>query len=99
MSRVKYLVIKDSFFLLKTAFPYITWPTSWNGLVNLAERCSHDFKITPVHWSKPPDNWIKINSDGSALANSRMGAGGIMRNKDGDFMLAYSTPLGHGSNN
>lgn len=47
-SRVKYLVIKDSFFILKTALPYITWPTSWNELINLAERCFHDIKITPV---------------------------------------------------
>lgn len=28
-----------------------------------------------------------------------MGAGGIMKNKDGGFILAYSIPLGDSSNN
>lgn len=88
---MKYLVVKDFYFLMKTAFPHFNWPTSWNGLISLVEKCLHDIKITPVLWHKPPDDWIKLNADGSALGDGEIGVGGIMRNKEGNFLLAYSS--------
>lgn len=51
---VKFLVFRDTFFLMKIVYPYVSWPGSWNGMVDLVERFSHDIKITPVLWSKPP---------------------------------------------
>ncbi|KAK4733771.1 hypothetical protein R3W88_008032 [Solanum pinnatisectum] len=53
-----------------------------------------------VQWTKPPDKWVKVNTDGSALCNpGRIGAGGIIRNPKGELILAFSTPLGEGTNN
>ncbi|KAK4733710.1 hypothetical protein R3W88_007971 [Solanum pinnatisectum] len=56
--------------------------------------------VTTIQWIKPPDSWVKINTDGSALNNpGRIGAGGILRNQTGEFILAFSVPLGQGTNN
>ncbi|KAK4716367.1 hypothetical protein R3W88_014705 [Solanum pinnatisectum] len=53
-----------------------------------------------VEWTKPPDKWVKINTDGSALCNpGTIGAGGIIRNPNGELILAFSTLLGKGTNN
>ncbi|KAM3344039.1 hypothetical protein P3S68_026130 [Capsicum galapagoense] len=55
---------------------------------------------TPVYWSKPPSNMVKLNSDGSALTNpGKIGAGGIIRDHNRDLIYAYATPLGQGTNN
>lgn len=63
------------------------------------EKCVHDIRIIPVYWTKPPESWVKLNSNGSTLSNGSIGAGGILRNHKGEFELAYATPLGNGSNN
>ncbi|XP_042484669.1 uncharacterized protein LOC122064950 [Macadamia integrifolia] len=48
-----------------------------------------------VHWCKPPDQWIKINVDGSSLGNpGRTRVGGIVRDKNGQVCKAFSTFLG-----
>ncbi|KAK4733775.1 hypothetical protein R3W88_008036 [Solanum pinnatisectum] len=100
IARVKFLVMLDTFKLLQIAFPYITWPLEWRRLYTLIENCFHDTKITIVQWNRPPDEWVKINTDGSALNNPGIiGAGGIIRNKNGELILAFATPLGEGTNN
>lgn len=80
-------------------FLYVSWPRNWIGMVNLVESFIHDIKITPIRWSKAPNQWFELNSDGSALSNGKIGTGGVSRNKKGDLILAYSTPLDDGSNN
>ncbi|WMV41201.1 hypothetical protein MTR67_034586 [Solanum verrucosum] len=100
MTRVIYLVLKDINNLLLINSPYIKWPSKWPELIQFAGNCSHDIKITKVSWFKPPTNVVKINSDGSALDNpGKIGAGGIVRDAQGDLIYAYATPLGHGTNN
>uniref|UniRef100_M1DB97 RNase H family protein n=1 Tax=Solanum tuberosum TaxID=4113 RepID=M1DB97_SOLTU len=100
ISRVKYAIYKDIYKLMTTTFHQIKWPTTWRELFQLGERCIHNIKVTCVKWIKPPDQWVKINTDGSALINpGRIGAGGIIRNQDGEMILAFATPLGEGSNN
>ncbi|KAH0646562.1 hypothetical protein KY284_034446 [Solanum tuberosum] len=100
IARVKHLVILDTFKLLHTTFPYISWPLGWNKLCTLIEKCTHDIKVTAVQWIKPPARWFKLNMDGSALSNpGSIGAGGVLRNSLGDIIFAFSTPLGEGTNN
>lgn len=51
-------------------------------------------------WTKPHDLWIKLNTDGSSLENKgKIGTGVMMRDHEGKMLLAYTTPLGNGSNN
>ncbi|KAF3683772.1 putative replication protein B-like [Capsicum annuum] len=95
LARVKFLIYKDISHLLHTAFPYIPWPTGWSNLVTYAEKCRQRTKVTPVYWSKPPCNMVKLNSDSSALYNpGKIGAGGVIRDHNGDLIYAYATPLG-----
>lgn len=80
MSRVKYAIYKDNYKLMTTTFPQIKWPSNWKELISKGEKCIHDTKVTTVLWLKPPDQWVKISSDGSALNNpGRLGARGIIR--------------------
>ncbi|KAK4706306.1 hypothetical protein R3W88_034140 [Solanum pinnatisectum] len=51
-------------------------------------------------WRRPPKDWVKLNTDGSALDNpGKLGAGGIIRDHRGEIILAFSTPMGEGTNN
>lgn len=53
-----------------------------------------------VTWIKPLDQWIKINTDGSALTNpGKLGDGGILSNKNGKMLMSFTTPFGEGTNN
>ena len=100
ISRVKYAIYKDTFKMLKNSFPHIQWPANWTALIQKIENCKHDIKVHKVGWNKPPEDWVKINTDGSALNNpGKIGAGGIIRDKDGKLLMAFAVPLGEGSNN
>ncbi|KAK4716362.1 hypothetical protein R3W88_014700 [Solanum pinnatisectum] len=51
-------------------------------------------------WRRPSKDWVKLNTDGSALDNpGKLGAGGIIRDHRGEIILAFSTPMGEGTNN
>ncbi|XP_015160416.1 uncharacterized protein [Solanum tuberosum] len=100
VSRVKYAIYKDNYKLMTTIFSQIKWPSNWQELFQLGEKCIHETKVTLVQWIKPPDQWVKINTDGSALNNpGRIGAGGIIRDQTGELLLAFAAPLGEGTNN
>lgn len=60
----------------------------------LIEKCVHDIEVTTIQWIKPPDQWMKLNSDSSALQISgKMGIRGIITNKERDLLLAFVVPL------
>ncbi|KAL3510972.1 hypothetical protein ACH5RR_030373 [Cinchona calisaya] len=51
-------------------------------------------------WKPPPSNFIKLNTDGSALGNPGCaGTGGVFKNEDGDWLLGFSRKIGFTSNN
>lgn len=99
MPRVKYLVVMDIYFLMRNAFPQVTWLTGWKKMVLLVEKCLHDIKIIPITWTRPLEQWVRLNSDGSTFTNGIIGVGGININHAGEFALAYASPIGIGSNN
>ena len=46
-------------------------------------------------WEPPPRGFFKLNSDGSSAANpGEAGAGGIIRNDQGQWLVGYSRKLG-----
>ncbi|WMV13670.1 hypothetical protein MTR67_007055 [Solanum verrucosum] len=48
----------------------------------------------------PPPGLVNLNTDGSALGNpGRIGAGGILRDCNGDLIHAFNSPQGVGTNN
>ena len=86
--------------MLTNAFPQVKWPVKWAELIQLSERCVHDIKVNMVTWIRPQYQWLKVNTDGSAITNpGRLRAGGILRDKNGRLVMAFTTPLREGTNN
>ncbi|KAH9322708.1 hypothetical protein KI387_017347 [Taxus chinensis] len=53
-----------------------------------------------IKWSKPERGRVKLNFDGASKGNPGLArGGGIIRDHDGDWILAYAGPLGIQSNN
>ena len=53
-----------------------------------------------IRWKAPPDPYIKLNIDGSAIDNPRIaGARGILRDHSGGWISGFSLNLGLTSNN
>ncbi|KAK4717860.1 hypothetical protein R3W88_016198 [Solanum pinnatisectum] len=99
ISRVHFMILKDSNYLLQIAYPYIQWPMNWKDVMKIIEECRHDIIVTPVTWEKRPPNSYKLNTDGSALTNpGRIGGGGIIRDDFGNLVYAFAVPLGTGTN-
>lgn len=54
--------------------------------------------VIPVGWTRPPEGWAKLNSNGFALGNpGRVGGGGVFLNHDGEWIKGYARPLGYTS--
>ena len=52
-------------------------------------------KIIPVVWRPPPDNWVKLNTDGSAFGTpTTSGVGGIFCNTKGFSKGAFAFHTG-----
>lgn len=52
-----------------------------------------------VHWAKPPEGFVKLNFDGSALGNpGRAGFGGVVRSDSGEWIMGFSGFTGTGTN-
>ncbi|KAE8680042.1 hypothetical protein F3Y22_tig00111392pilonHSYRG00178 [Hibiscus syriacus] len=49
----------------------------------------------PNHWTPPPTNWCKVNTDGSRkLGNVFATCGGVIRSSNGGWILGFSKVLG-----
>lgn len=49
----------------------------------------------PVAWTKPREDWFKLNSDGASLGNpGKAGGGGIIRNSQGGWVRGYARSIG-----
>ncbi|GLT97931.1 hypothetical protein SLE2022_154720 [Rubroshorea leprosula] len=73
-----------------------------------AEFCSsnpHLRRITsctylPIRWLPPREGWFKLNTDGSSnFTQTCSGAGGIIRNHEGTWVMGFAQNLGYGTNN
>ena len=50
--------------------------------------------------NKPPEQWIKINTDNRELDNpGKIGESGIIKDQNGKMVMAFSVPLGIDTNN
>ncbi|XP_075649824.1 uncharacterized protein LOC142620320 [Castanea sativa] len=48
-----------------------------------------------VKWIPPSSNWFKLNSNGSSMGNPGLaGGGGIIRNKNGEWVEGYARAIG-----
>ncbi|KAK9983940.1 hypothetical protein SO802_033465 [Lithocarpus litseifolius] len=64
----------------------------------LTEKLQRMLTVIQVQWYPPPDDWFKLNSDGSSLGNpGRAGGGGIICNSRGEWVSGYARAIGHTS--
>lgn len=63
----------------------------WNRAKEEEPRNNNQQQISSRRWSKPPERWIKINTDAACNQNmGRMGVGCIIRDDQGRFIRARS---------
>lgn len=49
-----------------------------------------------MSWEKPPEGWVKLNTNGLALGNlGKAEGGGLIRNHHGDWIRGYAKALGN----
>ena len=73
---------------------------NWYTLGKELDSRRPSLTIKPVIWEKPPSSWIKVNTDGSSsLGNQTSGIGGIVRDGNGDLIMAFSKKLHFCTNN
>ena len=52
--------------------------------------------LIPVAWRKPPVDWAKLNTNGSALGYLRkVAGGGLIRDHNGDWVTGFARSLGY----
>ncbi|KAK9990476.1 hypothetical protein SO802_025461 [Lithocarpus litseifolius] len=55
--------------------------------------------IKQVHWNKPEQGWMKLNTDGSSLGISSLaGGGGVIRDWTGRWIVGFSRKIGIATN-
>ncbi|XP_070049508.1 uncharacterized protein [Nicotiana tomentosiformis] len=83
---------KDQF-LTKLTLP---WVNSCDNMMKL----QHIPKAISVCWNKPKHGAIKVNTDRSFIhGNGKAGLGGVVRNDQGDLIMAFSIPSKCSNNN
>jgi len=67
--------------------------------INGKTKITHIPSALPIKWQKPLQGWHKLNTDGSALGNpGQAGAGALIRNDKGEWVVGSARYLGHTSN-
>ncbi|XP_075100867.1 uncharacterized protein LOC142176658 [Nicotiana tabacum] len=85
---------------ISKASPSCKLSLPWNNLCDNLIKLHRIPRITIVLWNKPEVGTFKLNTDGNFLkANSMAGMGGILRNDDGDIVIAVSILTQCSSNN
>ena len=52
--------------------------------------------VIPVGWTKPPEGWDKLNSNGSVMGSTGKARGeGVIRNHEGVWLKGYVRPIRH----
>ena len=60
-----------------------------------ASKQSNSFDVRYISWQRHPNDWIKVNMDDSMLVhNGTAACGGLIRNHDGHFIVAFLANLG-----
>ncbi|XP_060184706.1 uncharacterized protein LOC132614307 [Lycium barbarum] len=72
----------------------------WNKICKFAEAIKPSFTGVMVTWMRPEGEWIKINTDGSSNSTKNtVGMGGVVRNGNGEIIMAFANSLNFCTNN
>ncbi|XP_059292008.1 uncharacterized protein LOC132045445 [Lycium ferocissimum] len=85
---------------ITVAYPNINVEGNWCNCCDMIEKLSPVVKCIPVCWRKPEMGWFKLNTDGSFVdITNSAGIGGILRNEEGDLIMAFSISVDCESHN
>ncbi|XP_070056684.1 uncharacterized protein [Nicotiana tomentosiformis] len=79
-------------------FQQIQLGPNFEEISHLLRSTIHFDKSIIVKWIKPKSSYVKLNSDGSCK-EGKCGAGGVIRDKEGFLVFAYSLVLVSGISN
>ena len=71
------------------------WEVIYQQIISLIPKID----CTVVKWIMPPENVVKINTDGSRDAIGRAGTGGICRDHCGKIIIAFTQSIGRDTSN
>ncbi|KAH0681556.1 hypothetical protein KY284_022641 [Solanum tuberosum] len=73
---------------------------NWSSICKAMESYKAKLSSKPITWNKPPENIIKVKTDGSsAIQENKAGIGGIARDYKGDITMAFVKSISFCSNN
>lgn len=85
---------------LRLAFPRCDLAMPWLKLCEIVDNLKPISTWKKVVREKPSHGLVKINTVGSYIQETgKSGIGGIVRDKDGEFIMAFSLPVICNSNN
>ncbi|XP_050386378.1 uncharacterized protein LOC126802738 [Argentina anserina] len=90
--------IFESNFVMPICFEKIIWEYAieWKNAQNRASSSSM-FSYTMLSWKMPPENFFKLNTDGTrATVSGKIGAGGVIRDHLGIWITGFQVNLGIG---
>jgi ribonuclease HI len=65
---------------------------------NVIIHCPRPPSYRDILWTPPLLNWIKCNTDGASIGNpGNASCGGVFRDSNAEFLLAFAEPIGHAS--
>ncbi|KAH0632683.1 hypothetical protein KY284_035469 [Solanum tuberosum] len=80
--------------LTKKNLSNINLTENWESLLKLMDIQLED----TIKWSRPSHHSMKLNTDGSCIRESS-GGGGVVRDSNGNCIMAFILPLGNGTSN
>lgn len=85
---------------ISSQFQNLQFPMVWTDLFKTIESAKQSFSYSMVIWMKPDFGWVKLNFDGCCKGNpGSSGGGGIIRDHNGNFLIAYADFYGYSNNN
>ena len=65
----------------------------WFCVIDRVEPRSRS--VVAVSWAKPPENWVKLNTDGSVKGSPGMaGCGGLLCDCHGNWISGFARAIG-----
>ncbi|KAF5201545.1 hypothetical protein FRX31_008864 [Thalictrum thalictroides] len=98
------VIVKVRYWMIRMAKIYTHKYQSSHSFSFMAKLLGIPIKNPPtkppmqVFWTRPPDNWVVLNTDGAANDNMA-GGGGVIRDTYGKRLVNFFAFYGEGSNN
>ncbi|OIT37333.1 protein tic 21, chloroplastic, partial [Nicotiana attenuata] len=99
LKRIHYQILSHLKWVISKAECNRQWTGSWVDICQQVLLLIPKIDYVVVKWHKPPEYWLKINTDGSKDAEVNSGIGGICRDHRGKLTMAFASSIGKTSSN